>query len=531
MTWLPRFAVVALSLILTPAATIMPAHAATRAAPVLSPCVAQLSEDYSNEREGRDLESGVSPDLIAELGRQCRANPGLATSAERDALRCVSRHRLWARQQDADMSEQEVARVTAACRAAARPVLPANAGLAGVARENGNLLAHARTRRFYPSLAPRGSSGLADAAPKGRYQSSTDGSYASTAVNVGNLTFTTLIVDLATDRAILCRERYDGGDRTNATNWSAFYSFDDQPTIERNDRCPTSIWEIAPSTLLNWRQHILKPASAVQGAAIQPLQQAPAAAPQTASGMPSPAAQQCILAKMTAYVRDRDLRGLDSRIPEALSAQFRAQCGVPPEAPAQASIQQPGLLPVPPSPADGRYRFSGHCNGFTLGGRDYHDAGPCPGGVELAVPTTTSNRPQKTRLTLRVPNPRAPVLVLDLVSASQRYGDNDIIEFEFTPVSALPFSWAQPDGLHCTFVKNPADGMVRQFPKIQPGATLTCGLDESRMANIDKMRFGFFTASADIPAFRAALIAAHDRLNPGRPFVSPTPDIRSPRPN
>jgi hypothetical protein len=501
-----------------------PAAAAPQQGAPLSACVEQLSEDYTNAREGQGLDGVVPYAHLAEFTQKCRANAGIATNRERDALRCVSRHLLWARQHDTYLSEQELARVTAACETSARPVAPANAALPGFARAHGNLFSHARTARHYAARGPRGSSGLPDAPPLGSYQSSSDGSYASTAVSGGDMSFTTLIVDLASDRAILCRDRFNGGDRTYATNWSAFYSFDDQPTIERNEHCPTSMWEVAPSTLLNWRQHLLKPASSTRSAAEASKPVPPPVSP----AVPNPAAQQCILGKMTAYVRDRDLKGLDSTVSATQSAEFLAQCGVPPGVQGQAAIQRPGLLPLPPGPGDGPFRFSGHCSGFTLGGRDLHDAGACPDGIELAVPTAVSNRPQKARLTLRVPNPRAPVMVLDLTAASQKYGDNDIIEFEFSPVTPLPFSWSAMDGLHCTFVKYPADGMVRQLPKIQPNATLNCGFDESRMSNIDKMRFGFFATSADVAAFRAAFIAAHDALNPGQPFVSPKPDITRP---
>lgn len=500
-----------------------PAQAANgqnRVAPPAA-CVSQLAEDFTNDRESKGLDGIVSTDQIKEFSARCLRNPAEPTTVQRDAGRCVNRYMLDHRTRNEGLPAQaEIDHIVAECKAVARATPAAGVTLAAFAREGGNIFTHARARPMFEALEPRGSSGAAPPVPGGRHQSQSDGTYAYTAVVARDLGITSLLVDLATNRAILCHSIPDGPDVVRTGRWNSQWFFDDQPMTERPGGCHPSLSEFAPSQLLNWRQHIVKSAAA------RPPRAVAASAHQTAvqqGAMPDPAAQQCILGKMTAYVRGRDLKGLDSKISPAQSAAFRAECGVPPEASGQSAIQQPGLLPLPPNPSDGRYRFSGHCNGFTLSGRDYHDAGPCPGGIELTVPTTSSNRPQKTRLTFRVPNPRAPVMTLDLTAATQEYGDNDIVKFVFTPITPLPFGWAATDGLECVFVKSPANGMARQFPKIQPSATLSCGFDESRLANVDKMRFGFFASSADIVAFRSAFIAAHDALNPGRPFVSPKP--------
>ncbi len=104
-----------------------------------------------------------------------------------------------------------------------------------------------------------------------------------------------------------------------------------------------------------------------------------------ASRAQSPAAQQCILGKMTAYVRDRDLKGLDSRIPEAKSAEFRAQCGEPEDTSAQA-VPPSGAAAPPAFQSAAAVRadrsFNVGCQSYTLDRREVFPIGrprACPG--------------------------------------------------------------------------------------------------------------------------------------------------------
>ena len=182
--------------------------------------------------------------------------------------------------------------------------------------------------------------------------------------------------------------------------------------------------------------------------------------------------------------------------------------------------------PPPARLASARDRFDGHCNGFIVAGREWHDPGPCPGAVALELGEVRGNRPAPSRLTIRVPARGSPVLVLQLDEARQGYVNNDIITFTASPVSGLPFTWTAADRLECTFVKNPADGMAAALAHIQPNATLGCSFNPGVIDDYGKFNFGFFADTPDIARFRAAFVQAFDRLNPGRPFVSPTPDIQ-----
>lgn len=411
-------------------------------------CVEQLSEDFTLGREAEGLDGVVTPAHIAEFGNQCRKSPAIAQSSDRDAARCVSRHLLWSRQSQANPQPIDVKQLNTSCLAAARAVPAENATIPGFARKRGNLFTHPKTGLMFAALAPRGSSGAADAPPLGNFQSGGDGSYAYTAT-FENLRPTILLVDLATDRAILCRARYNGGGKDFASNWTAFYYFDDQPVVERNEFCPSSLFEFSPSILLNWRQHLATPTST------------------------------------------------KTNSKTAATTQTAAQ------------------------PVAGIQQFSGHCNGFILAGHEYMQPGRCPNAISLFIPAPgESGRP---RLTIKSPAMGAPTLVFQLDQAVQQYISNDIITFDVSPVSGLPFSWSAYDRLQCVFVKSPSDASVAAGSRYQPSATLNCSFQGDPVRDADKLVFAFIADAADIAAFRAAFVEAHDKLNPGRPYVSPQP--------
>ncbi len=181
------------------------------------------------------------------------------------------------------------------------------------------------------------------------------------------------------------------------------------------------------------------------------------------------------------------------------------------------------VAPPPPTQLASSMRFDGHCNAFIVAGREWHDPGRCPGAVELELGEVRSNRPGASRLTLRAPARGSPVVVLQLDEAQQDYTNNDVITFSASPVSGLPFSWTVYDRLECTFVKSPADGMAASRPNISASATLGCSFQGNPVSDEGKFHLGFFADGTDVARIRAAFVEAFDRLNPGRPFVSPGP--------
>ncbi len=78
---------------------------------------------------------------------------------------------------------------------------------------------------------------------KGPFQSDSDGSYAYTMISGLAQGATSMIVDLAMNKAILCHDFPKDGDRSRSENWTSNYYFDDRPIVERAGRCPASLWE------------------------------------------------------------------------------------------------------------------------------------------------------------------------------------------------------------------------------------------------------------------------------------------------
>lgn len=186
------------------------------------------------------------------------------------------------------------------------------------------------------------------------------------------------------------------------------------------------------------------------------------------------------------------------------------------------------VMERPVAPIAGMSTFSGRCN-FTLAGVEHMPSGTCPGAVSLALPP--AGQRGLPQVTIKTPNSRAPILVLQLDRAVQSYINNDVITFDASPVSGMPFSWTAYDRLQCSFVKSPSDGWAKSRSSTTPMGTLNCSFEGNPARDYDKLQFGFFVNNAELGAFRAAFVSAHDRLNPGRPFVSPAPDIGAAVPN
>jgi hypothetical protein len=72
-------------------------------------------------------------------------------------------------------------------------------------------------------------------------------------------------------------------------------------------------------------------------------------------------------------------------------------------------------------------------------------------------------------------------------------------------------------------VKSPSDGWAASRPNVSVNVSLNCTINPGRADSMGKFQFGFYPQASEAKAFRAAMVAAYDRLNPGHRFVSPGP--------
>ena len=256
-----------------------------------------------------------------------------------------------------------------------------------------------------------------------------------------------------------------------------------------------------------------------------------AATPPVSPWVPSPAQQQCILGKMTAYVRDRDLNGLDSRIPETKSAEFRAQCGEPQAAQGQtASLSGAAAAASTQGAATIRAdsSFNGGCQHYVLDRREYFPISrprPCPAGVSVRIPTAQDAASGRS-VTMTIAPPGAPRAVIEFKGTSQllgfgnssrTWGDN--AQLTIRSVNGKPHEGSCGVGFN------------RSGAAAQPQAIMSCSANAPRPGNSGfggfDMQFSFNLDDAQtwvanqspVSAWQAAVIAMFDALDPNRPLA------------
>lgn len=207
-------------------------------------------------------------------------------------------------------------------------------------------------------------------------------------------------------------------------------------------------------------------------------------------------AKRCVDRAIAAF---HAIEGADTPLPFDVVDEYRHKCGAATPA-----------VPRQPASKDAFYDFSGQCSVYEVNGQAYLRPGPCRDAIELSLPVRGAGKP--VLLGLHPAGPSAPIVTLQLEAAHQGNVNNDVMQFSASPLMGV----APGSGLTCTFVKSPADASASARPNEQPMATLNCISAQ--------LHFGFLAAPTDIARMRKAFLDAYNRLTPGRPFVSPTPD-------